>query len=142
MHVLSAIRRWLRWKRRVRASRSSYCANLRESASSLDERAGFHFEHIDVYWGRCLGILAQVPPADILSSDLFACVVVATEAAAHDVREYCAQHAAQHLLEAWQRYELELRRLPRGVRDPREGLESCARAFHAVQALYRERLGR
>ena len=81
---------------RTRQLRNNYVTHLRESASSLDERVRFHFDHIEVYWDRCLGFLPEYQgnTASLLSSDLGACVIVATEFASLDVHAYCFRYAA------------------------------------------------
>lgn len=135
MNLLSPIIDCFHRATRIRTLRTSYCANLRASTSSIDERVRFHLEHIEEYWGRCLGFL-QISPESVLSSDLFSCVSIGTAAAATDIRQYCEQKSAQPLLDAWLRYELQLGELRQRVQDACQRLESCASAFDSVREAY------
>ena len=120
----------------MRSLRSGYAADLRDSTSSLDDRVRFHFEHLQDYWGRCLGFVSQVRPELPVDSDLFACVAIGTTAAADEICEYCAREGADELVDAWRQHERQVQMLQRRSVAARADVERCAGIFDSLLDLY------
>ncbi|MBK8246648.1 MAG: hypothetical protein IPK85_04520 [Gemmatimonadetes bacterium] len=128
MSLLTRAVQWIRRRERNRELRASYRREA-ESAKSLDARVAHHVRHLDLYWGRLRGALAGVAPQALVTSDLFATIIVGTEVASHDVRTASRQSGAGRLEALWREYQDCLRSIDNSGHDLRTRIDSAFDAF-------------
>src|SRR5688500_453250 len=118
--------------------REGYQALLHERPRSLDERVQHHFEHLDDYWGRCLGFLPldPNPSPTFVAADWAVCIYIGSEAAAVDVRDYCIVHGRTALSTAWDDYERSLRRMKHAHPPVGSAVRRTAEDYRRVRAAY------
>jgi hypothetical protein len=127
---------WALHRRRRRAVelRAGYLRHVAEEARSLEERVAFHLYHIHLYWSRALGFAGAARPAraSFLAHTLVLLPLAASDAAAVDVRRYCAERHDAQLAAAWDQYAAALPNVRAGLPSVEAAIERASLAIDAA----------
>jgi hypothetical protein len=140
--VVNRVSAWwalLQRRSRARQLRTGYLAHVADETRSLDERVAFHLHHLHLYWSRALAFAHAARPerASFLAHTLVLLPLAASDAAAADVRSYCAERHDAPLTAAWEQYAAALPKVRAGLPSVEAALECASVAVDTAWELHR-----